>query len=110
MEDTYVQSIKLAIVATTGLSKDALHIYIGMAALFATAAILRKPLRSFAPWLVVLFIALLGELIDIIDEIIHIGYWNWAISAYDIANTLFWPTVICLFVRHVSFLWAAHEP
>ncbi len=110
MEDTFVQSIKLAIVATTGLSKDALHIYIGMAVLFATAAILRKPLRSHAPWLVVLFIALLGELIDIIDEIIHIGYWDWAISAHDIANTLFWPTVIYLFVRHVSFFWAAHEP
>lgn len=94
-----VQSIKLAIVSATGLAKDALHVYVGLAVLLIAAAALRKPLRSVVPWLSVLAVACAGELLDLRDDIVYLGHWRWATSLYDILNTLFWPTVIWLLAR-----------
>ncbi len=99
METSTAQAIKLAIVQTTGLPKDALHIYVGLTVLLTVAAILRKPLRSIAPWLVVLIVALSGELIDMRDDIASLGYWRWGASLHDVLNTIFWPSVILVLAR-----------
>ena len=77
METSAVQSAKLAIMSTMGLSKDALHIYVGLAVFLIAAAVLRKSLRSIAPWLVVAAIAVAGELFDMRDDIYSFGYWRW---------------------------------
>lgn len=42
MDISTAQSIKLAIVSVTGLSKDALHIYVGMAVYLTLIAITRR--------------------------------------------------------------------
>lgn len=99
MEISIVQSIKHEIVATVGLSKDALHIYVGLAVFLAAAAVLRKPLRSIIPWLMVLAISVAGELLDMRDDITRLGYWRWGTSLHDVLNTLFWPTVLLLLAR-----------
>jgi len=49
METSTVQSIKLAIVDATGLSKDALHIKVELAGFLEIALVLRKSLRSIIP-------------------------------------------------------------
>jgi len=103
METSAVQSIKLAIVAATGLSKDALHIYVGLAVFLATAAVLRKPLRSVVPWLAVVAAAVAGEMLDMRDDLASLGYWRWSASLHDILNTLFWPTVFFLLARFALF-------
>ncbi|MCS4285302.1 hypothetical protein M2396_003603 [Pseudomonas sp. BIGb0278] len=89
------QSIKLAIVAATGLSKDALHIYVGMA-IYLTLIVGIRRLRPYLGWLAVLIIACAGEWIDRRDDIGSFGYWRWQASAHDLLNTLFWPTVLTL--------------
>jgi hypothetical protein len=99
METSVVQSIKLAIITATGLSKDALHIYVGLAVFFAAAAVLRKPLRSIIPWLAVVAIAIMGEVLDMRDDIACLGYWRWGASLHDILNTLFWPSVLLLLAK-----------
>ena len=99
METSAVQAIKLAIVTATGLSKDALHIYIGLTVLLITAAVLQKPLRSTIPWLAVFTLAVAGELVDMRDDIASLGYWRWGASLHDAINTLFWPTVLLWLAR-----------
>jgi hypothetical protein len=99
METSAVQSIKLAIVAATGLSKDALHIYVGLAVFLAAAVVLRKPLRSIVPWLVIFAMAIAGEVLDMRDDIASLGYWRWGASLHDVLNTLFWPTVLLLIAK-----------
>ena len=71
MEVSTVQAIKLTIVAATGMDKDALHIYVGLAVFFTVAVFFRKPLRSPWPWLAVLVIALAGELLDRRDDVVQ---------------------------------------
>ena len=94
-----IQAIKTAIVAATGLSRDALHIYVGLATFFLAAALIKRPLGSFLPWLVVLAVASTGELVDLRDDIVSFGYWRWDASLHDIVNTVFWPTVLLLLAR-----------
>lgn len=94
-----MQSAKLFIIATLGLSKDALHIYVGLSVFLITALVLRKSLRSFLPWLAVLLVALAGESLDAFDDIQSLGHWRWGASIHDIVNTLFWPTVLLCLAR-----------
>ena len=99
METSAVQSIKLAIVAATGLSKDALHIYVSLTVFLAAAVVLRKPLRSIVPWLVIFAMAIAGEVLDMRDDIASLGYWRWGASLHDVLNTLFWPTVLLVIAK-----------
>lgn len=94
-----VQAIKLNITSITGLSKDALHIYVGLATLLTVAVVLRKPLQSYIPWLAVLIVAVAGELVDMRDDLASFGYWRWRASLHDVLNTLFWPSVLLLLAR-----------
>ena len=99
MEMSTVQSIKLAVEEAAKLSRDALHIYVGLAVFLAVAAISRRSLRSIVPWLVVLVVTVAGELGDMIDDLSSLGYWQWEASLHDVLNTLFWPTVLWLLAR-----------
>lgn len=99
METSAVQSIKLAIVSGAGLSKDALHIYVGLSVFLVTAAVLRKPLQSIIPWLAVAAVAIAGEALDMRDDITSFGYWRWEASLHDVLNTLLWPTVLLLLAK-----------
>lgn len=109
METSTAQAIKLAIVSATGLSKDALHIYVGLTFLLTAAAILRKPLRSIIPWLVVLTLAVAGEMVDMRDDITSLGYWRWGASLHDVLNTLFWPSVLLFLARCGIFFGASND-
>ncbi|MBC7919211.1 MAG: hypothetical protein H7Y28_15520 [Rhodoferax sp.] len=109
METLPVQATKLAIAAATGLDKDALHIYIGLAVFFATASILKKPIKSIWPWFAVLVIAIAGELLDRRDDIASLGYWRWKASLHDIINTQFWPAVILLLARFSRLMGDTNE-
>ncbi|MFT3776690.1 MAG: hypothetical protein QM772_00190 [Ottowia sp.] len=99
METSAVQSLKLAIVSDTGLSKDALHVYAGLAVLLLTAVALRKPLRSAIPWLAAAAVAAAAEGLDMRDDMASLGYRRWAASLHDVLNTLFWPTVLLVMAR-----------
>lgn len=93
------QTSKLSLVAMTGLSKDALHVYFGLAIFLAVSLLLRKPLRTLLPWLVVLCAACAGELLDMRDDLRLLGHWRYMASLHDLVNTMFWPTVLALLAR-----------
>ena len=99
MEHSTTQTVKLFLVSLTGLSKDALHVHVGLGTMFGAAMIFRREFRSLLPWLVVLGAALCGEMLDMYDDLISPGYWRWEMSVHDIANTLFWPTVLLVLAR-----------
>ncbi|GAB3257627.1 hypothetical protein [Chitinimonas naiadis] len=99
METTLVQTIKLAIVSATGLSKDALHIYVGLIVFLVTARLRRTSASLLLPWFMVLGVALLGEALDMRDDLASLGHWRWDASLHDIINTLFWPSVLWAVLR-----------
>jgi hypothetical protein len=94
MELSLVQLLKLDLVATLGLSKDALHVFVGLAVFFGAALLLRRPLNAFLPLAMVFLAAALGEMLDMRDDLLQLGYWRWQTSLGDIAVTVFWPLVV----------------
>jgi hypothetical protein len=81
------------------ISKDALHIHLGLAIFFGLALLLRKSPASWLPWLGLLAFELLNEFID--------GYHFRAMqldvdvpgALLDIGNTMLWPTLALIFFR-----------
>ncbi|MGH8493342.1 MAG: hypothetical protein ACRERR_09595 [Moraxellaceae bacterium] len=108
MELSFIQSSKLAIVAATGLAKDALHIYTGMA-VFLLVLLWRRSSRTLLPLLAVLLVAVLGEWLDRRDDIASLGRWRWKASVHDLVNTLFWPCVLTLLLYLKLLLPGRHD-
>ena len=94
METATFQTVKLAIVSATSLSKDALHVHVGLGIFLLVCLLWRRPLDS--PWamLAALAAALLGEAIDMRHDLASFGHWRWKASVHDIVNTAFWPFVL----------------
>jgi hypothetical protein len=99
METSAFQAAKLFLESATGLSKDAMHIYVELAVFFAAAMAFRKPLSSFLPVAVVVAVAVAGEMLDMRDDLGSLGYWRWQASIHDLINTGVWPFVIWLLAR-----------
>ena len=109
MQNSDIQNAKNSIVDFTGLSKDTLHVYVGLAVFLLAALLFRRRLRSLVPWLAVLLVACAGELLDLQDDLIHVGHWQWRASLHDIVNTLFWPTLLLLLARFSRLLGDPRE-
>ena len=103
METSTVQSLKLSLVQIFGLSKDALHIYVGLIVFFVVAIAVRRRRATYLPLMAVVVVAILGELADMRDDINSLGAWRWRASIHDVLNTAFWPFVITLLVRAKVF-------
>ena len=79
----------------TGLPDTILHIHAGMAVLMVARIVTRRSLGSFVPWSFVVAAEAFNEIMDRLNY----GSWRWDDTLVDVANTMFWPTVICLGVR-----------
>lgn len=93
------QALKLSIMHASGLSRDALHVYVGLLVFFAACWWFRKHQRGFWPLLIVLLVACAGELLDMRDDFKMLGAWRWQASLHDVLNTCFWPAVMTLLIR-----------
>ena len=96
---TLYQEFKLIVVEFTGLSKDALHIYVGLLTFFAAVAVLKKGNVDSSALIPVVVVALLMEVIDLIGNYQTMDSMFWGNSVHDLANTLFWPLAIVLLTR-----------
>ena len=101
---SFFQSLKMDIVGLTGLSKDALHVYLGLVAWLLAAALLRRSITTLRPWLAVLVVAIGIECFDAFDDWVDLGHWRYRASLHDIVNTMFWPTVLALLARYTRLL------
>lgn len=99
METSAFQSFKLAVVDVVGLSKDALHIHVGLLVFFLAALVFRRSIRSLVPVTVVLALALAGEALDARDDVASLGHWRIGASVHDILNTMFWPCMLSALAR-----------
>lgn len=95
MNISTAQSIKLALMSATGLTRDALHIYVGMA-VYLTLIVLMRRAKPCVALLAVVIVACAGEWVDSQDDLVSFGHWRWQASVHDVINTAFWPAVITL--------------
>ena len=100
-------AFKMNVVDTTGLAKDALHIYVGVGVYLLCLVALRpiiksQGIRSFIALIVVTCIALLGEYLDNRDTIESLGLASLSrdqilASIRDLINTCMLPYVLFAF-------------
>jgi diacylglycerol kinase len=93
------EDVKLFIQHSVAFSQDAIHVVVGAIILLVAALVLRKPVSSIWPWLVVLLFASLNELIDL-----WVDQWpersaQLGEGARDLLLTLVVPTLILLSAR-----------
>ena len=104
MATSTFQAAKLELVTILGLSKDALHIHVGLLIFFAAAILLRKRLSSAIPVALVFVLACVGEMFDARDDISDLGHWRVGASLHDIVNTTFWPAALFVLARYSKVL------
>lgn len=92
-------ALKTQLAELLGVTKDALHIHIGLAIFLGVALVFRRSLASWIPWLALLAFELVNELMDIFH--IHEGVIGFEVgdSMKDVLNTMFWPTVVPIAAR-----------
>ena len=98
------QQAKLFLVEATDLSKDALHIYVGLGVMLIAAILMRRSLRDWRSLAVVALAAVAGEVWDVIDTLSHGGTPRWSLNWKDVWNTMFWPTVLFVLARFTKVL------
>lgn len=101
---SFFQDAKLVLVQATDLSKDALHVYVGLGVMLLVAVLLRRPLRDWRPLAAVTLAAVAGEIWDVIDTLSHGGTPRWSLNWKDVWNTMLWPTVLFLMARFTNVL------
>jgi hypothetical protein len=93
------QALKLHIVDSTGLAKDALHVYAGLAIFIGVRLIWRWRGGWVVAWLAALALALGVEYMDILGEgqrgTLQPDPAHW----HDVWNTMVWPTILLLVGR-----------
>ena len=90
---------KASLVELSGLDKDALHIYFGLALFLLIRLFWRWRGGWVVAWLTVLAMAAGGEWLDMTREMGDATIQPDAAHWHDIWNTMFWPTVLLLIGR-----------
>ena len=94
------QTVKIVLVDTTGLAKDALHIYVALIIFLGSCLVFGWKARDWKPWLLVLLAASAGEVWDIYDMLPTKPGPDYFESAKDIVNTLMVPTMLMFAARY----------
>lgn len=90
--------VKIALSAALGLSKDALHIHLGILLFLLFALMTRRGLDRWLPWLLLLALETANEVLDLHQPAGSMEK-NMAAGVHDIVNTMFAPTLLMLFLR-----------
>ena len=93
------QNAKLIILSILELSRDAIHIHIGLIVFFATVVLWKKGAVEARCLIPVAVVASLMEFLDLRDGYSDLGYVRMAAvtaSIHDLINTMVWPIVIVI--------------
>lgn len=101
---------KMFIEHTIFFTSDALHILVGMVAWIAVAAVSRRPLSDWRPWLAVLVLLTLNECVDLWVERWPALAMQYGESAKDLLLTMILPTLMMILVRSAPRLFSASGP
>lgn len=97
--------IKLLLTQFSGLSRDALHVLLGVGAQIAVAALPRMSLARIWPWLAVFGGALANEYYDLAHEAWPDPAQQRMESVKDVIVTMAIPTVLLLAARYAPRLF-----
>ncbi len=81
------------------ISKDAVHVYVGLTVFFLAVVVWKKGRIVSACLIPVVVAALAMEVLDLYDDWQSLGHLRWAASVHDIVNTSLWPVVIVVLVK-----------
>ncbi len=91
------------------IEKDALHIYAAFIIQISSALILRRTVRSWLPWTIVLGLELLNEGADIwFGGEAYVQPWQLRGAVHDLVNTMLLPTALLLLCRYATGLFTDH--
>lgn len=90
---------KTQIVATIGLDRDALHVYVSVLIQFAVAIALRRGLGDWLPWIAALIAACVNEVLDVGVEIWPDPAMQAGQAIHDVVNSMILPTLLLAAVR-----------
>ena len=94
---------KASLKEALGISEDVLHVHVGLAVFLALALLLRRwRFGVLIAWVALIFLQVVNEALDARDWIMWTGDVNWAETAGDFGQTLFWPTVLLLLWAGIS--------
>ncbi len=96
METSAYQNLKLIILEVLSLSKDAIHIHVGLLVFFLAVVLWRRGRFDVLALFSVFFVAITMEILDLHDDLGSLGYMRWSASLHDLINTLFWPTLVVI--------------
>lgn len=102
------QEFKLTILEITDLSRDAIHIYVGLAVFFTAVALFRRGKIDAAALVPVVVVATLMEIADLYGNYRTMDAMYWGSSVHDILNTLFWPVIIVL-LKKAGLMKLSHK-
>jgi hypothetical protein len=94
-----LQHLKQILIDGTGLGKDALHVYAGLAMFLTVRLLWRWRFGWIMAWLSTLSLALGVEWLDVQLEQSQLNLRPDAEHWHDIWNTMFWPTMLLLVGR-----------
>lgn len=96
------QNAKSAIIAILELSRDAIHVHIGLLVFFAAVVFWKKGSIEARCLIPVVITASLMEVFDLGDDYTYLRYFRQTAltaSIHDLINTMFWPVVIVILAR-----------
>ncbi|MEO5598936.1 MAG: hypothetical protein ABIQ66_09990 [Novosphingobium sp.] len=96
--------LKLKIGDVTGLSPDALHIYVGLGLLLAASLILRRDPLKWQCWLTLLVLSMVNEGMDLMLDGMGSEEATLGAGLHDLVNTMIAPTMLMIGG------WAARRP
>ncbi|MBU3003244.1 hypothetical protein [Paraglaciecola arctica] len=102
METSSFQTLKLQIVELLSLSKDAIHIHIGMSVFILAVVVWGKGKITFKCLIPLCIVALGLEVMDLTDDFNSVGYLRWANSLHDFINTVLWPVIIVVLNKQLK--------
>jgi len=93
--------LKSVLSSTLHLSRDALHVHIGLIIFLVIASFLRGHRRFQIAFLGLFLLCLAGEMVDVLTAWNNTRGPSWLGGAKDIVNTMFWPGMWLLAWPHL---------
>jgi hypothetical protein len=93
------QLLKLKVLDYVPITKDAAHVYIGMACLLLAVTVMRGRLSTWWVLLPGFLVSVLMEAFDFRDDVRAFGHWRVGASLKDVVNTNLLPLVVVFLAR-----------
>lgn len=108
MDEVY--QAKLFVEHLASVSNDALHVVVGFGLFVAAAALMRRPLTDWRPWLTVFGLVMVNEIIDFAVERWPEWGSQYGEGTKDLVLTMALPTLLLFAARLHPPLFASERP